>query len=82
MTIGGLLPGQLTNRHRHTYETVLLCNRRKRMDRNRRRTCGMGSRRRGFISHHGLGTDTKIRVIQNLQNILLVKMLRNCKILA
>ncbi len=23
MTIGGLLPGQLTNRHRHTYETVL-----------------------------------------------------------
>lgn len=23
MTVGGLLPGQLTNRHRHTYETVL-----------------------------------------------------------
>lgn len=23
MTIGGLLPGQLTNKHRHTYETVL-----------------------------------------------------------
>jgi quercetin dioxygenase-like cupin family protein len=23
MTIGGLLPGQRTNRHRHTYETVL-----------------------------------------------------------
>lgn len=23
LTIGGLLPGQLTNRHRHTYETVL-----------------------------------------------------------
>ncbi|WJS93275.1 cupin domain-containing protein [Flavobacterium johnsoniae] len=23
MTIGGLLPGQLTNRHRHTYETLL-----------------------------------------------------------
>ncbi|UZT98642.1 cupin domain-containing protein [Chryseobacterium fluminis] len=23
MTIGGLLPGQTTNRHRHTYETVL-----------------------------------------------------------
>ena len=23
MTIGGLLPNQLTNRHRHTYETVL-----------------------------------------------------------
>jgi quercetin dioxygenase-like cupin family protein len=23
MTIGGLLPGQITNRHRHTYETVL-----------------------------------------------------------
>lgn len=23
MTIGGLLPSQLTNRHRHTYETVL-----------------------------------------------------------
>lgn len=23
MTIGGLLPDQLTNRHRHTYETVL-----------------------------------------------------------
>ncbi|MDJ1468981.1 cupin domain-containing protein [Xanthocytophaga flava] len=23
MTIGGLLPGQVTNRHRHTYETVL-----------------------------------------------------------
>jgi len=23
MTIGGLLPGQLTNRHRHTYETIL-----------------------------------------------------------
>jgi gentisate 1,2-dioxygenase len=23
MTIGGLLPGQMTNRHRHTYETVL-----------------------------------------------------------
>lgn len=23
MTIGGLLPAQLTNRHRHTYETVL-----------------------------------------------------------
>ncbi|WP_255430938.1 hypothetical protein [Pedobacter sp. N36a] len=24
MTIGRLLPGQLTNKHRHTYETVLL----------------------------------------------------------
>ncbi|MFC7345605.1 cupin domain-containing protein [Chryseobacterium zhengzhouense] len=23
MTIGGLLPGQKTNRHRHTYETIL-----------------------------------------------------------
>lgn len=23
MTLGGLLPGQLTNRHRHSYETVL-----------------------------------------------------------
>ena len=23
VTIGGLLPGQLTNRHRHTYETIL-----------------------------------------------------------
>jgi gentisate 1,2-dioxygenase len=23
MTIGGLLPGQMTNRHRHTYETVI-----------------------------------------------------------
>jgi quercetin dioxygenase-like cupin family protein len=23
LTIGGLLPGQITNRHRHTYETVL-----------------------------------------------------------
>lgn len=23
MTIGGLLPDQITNRHRHTYETVL-----------------------------------------------------------
>lgn len=23
MTIGGLLPGQITNKHRHTYETVL-----------------------------------------------------------
>lgn len=23
MTIGGLLPGQLTNKHRHTYETLL-----------------------------------------------------------
>ncbi|GGF24627.1 cupin domain-containing protein [Echinicola rosea] len=23
MTLGGLLPGQVTNRHRHTYETVL-----------------------------------------------------------
>lgn len=23
MTIGGLLPGQITNRHRHTYETIL-----------------------------------------------------------
>ena len=23
LTIGGLLPGQVTNRHRHTYETVL-----------------------------------------------------------
>lgn len=23
MTIGGLMPGQITNRHRHTYETVI-----------------------------------------------------------
>lgn len=23
LTIGGLLPGQITNRHRHTYETIL-----------------------------------------------------------
>jgi gentisate 1,2-dioxygenase len=23
MTIGGLLPGQITNKHRHTYETIL-----------------------------------------------------------
>lgn len=23
MTIGGLLPGQMTNKHRHTYETVI-----------------------------------------------------------